>query len=445
MKVGLEIHATLNTKSKIFCSCKTNGQIPNEDVCEICLGMPGSKPKLNKEALKQGVFLARALNFKLTNEIIFSRKSYFYPDLSKNYQITQFEEPLGFDGFVEVSGKKIRLKRIHLEEDPAQIIRKEKTLIDYNRSGMPLAEIVTEPDIENAAQAREFMKKLSRILLYLNITDNVKADVNISVKESGFKRVEVKNVTGFKEIERVIIYEEKRQKEAVIKGEEILNATYGWDPLKGKTYLMRLKESEADYGYIYDPDLAKIIIPEEFKLQKLPELSDEKVSKYVLQGINEEDADIIAMDPKIANLFEQINVDPVLKSKWFRKEILRILNYNEFCLDDSKFTKDNIEKTLSQLQQKKINDATAKKILQELATKDFNPIEYIKKNNLELVNNEDEIEKLLDLVLANNSKAIEDYKSGSEKAFNFLFGLVMKEAKGKAEPKIIKELLISKL
>jgi aspartyl-tRNA(Asn)/glutamyl-tRNA(Gln) amidotransferase subunit B len=445
MKVGLEIHATLNTRSKIFCSCKTNGQIPNEDVCEICLGMPGSKPKLNKEALKQAVILARALNFNLTNEIIFSRKSYFYPDLSKNYQITQFEEPLGSDGFISVSDKKIRLKRIHLEEDPAQIIRKEKTLIDYNRSGMPLAEIVTEPDIEDAAQAREFMKKLSRTLLYLNITDNVKADVNISVKESGFKRVEVKNVTGFKEIERVILYESKRQKEAVKKGEDILNATYGWDPLKGKTYLMRLKESEADYGYIYDPDLAKIIIPEEFLKQELPELSDQKISKYISQGINEDDADIIAMDPEIANLFEKVNVDSKLKAKWFRKEILRILNYNEFSLKDSKFTNKNIESTLQALEQKKINDATAKKILQELAVKDFNPTVYIKQNNLELVNNEDEINTAVDEVIIENTQAIEDYKSGSEKAFNFLFGLVMRKTKGKADPKIIKDLLNSKL
>lgn len=445
MKVGLEIHATLNTKSKIFCSCSTSEEKPNTNICQICLGCPGSKPVLNKEVLKQGILLARALNFKVANQIVFSRKSYFYPDLSKNYQITQFEEPLGLNGSIKISDKIIRLKRIHLEEDPAQIIRTDKTLIDYNRSGMPLAEIVTEPDIETANQAREFMKKLSRTLLYLGITDNVKADVNISIKESGFKRVEVKNVTGFKEIERCILYEAKRQKKDYGEGSLIENATYGWDAAKSKTYLMRKKESEADYGYIYDPDLVPIKTPKELLQEKLPEFSDSKIARYTKLGVTKEDADIITMDPNIAKLFEEIKLDTVFVSKWFRGEILRVLNYNKLTLNESKFNNKNISELLELVYNKKINDTTAKKILEKLVVEDFDVNDYVKKNNLLQLSDDSSILDSIKKVIDENKEAVNDYLAGEEKSFNFLFGKVMRETKGKANPVIVKKYLIAEL
>ena len=444
MKVGLEIHVTLNTKSKLFCTCSTTNALPNTNVCEVCLGFPGSKPTVNKEAVRQCTLLARALNFTVKNNLVFSRKSYFYPDLSKNYQITQFEEPLGVNGSIIADGN-IRLKRIHLEEDPAQIIRNNKTLIDYNRSGMPLAEIVTEPDIKSAEQARLFMNKLSRILKYLNITDNVKADVNVSIKESGYSRCEIKNVTGFKDIERAIISEAKRQKKAVENNEKIQNATYGWDPLKQKTYVMRLKESEADYGYIYDPDLPIIKIPTQFLKEKLPELSDEKIARYTKQGVPLSDADIIAQDKDIAELFEQINLDPVFKAKWFRREILRVLNYNNQTILQSKFTKENVSKVLNLVYDNKINEAVGKKLLEKLVVEDFDVEKHVKEHDLLKIDDSDLIKKVTAEVLKNNNSAVNDYLSGEQKALNFLFGLVMRQTKGKADPGIIRENLQAEL
>ena len=260
--IGLEVHVELNTKTKLFCSCPTKGnEEPNSRTCEVCLGHPGSKPVLNKKAVEFALKLCLALNCKINPELIFSRKSYFYPDMAKNYQITQYDIPLGKKGKLNLSsGKEIGITRVHMEEDPASLVhpggmqQSSYVLVDYNRSGNPLVEIVTEPELSNAADARDFMKNLITILTYLEIFDEnnniIKADANISIKESGFVKAEVKNITGFKEIERALNYEIERQKKEVKEGKKLHQETRAWDSEKGLSFSLRKKETEEDYGYI---------------------------------------------------------------------------------------------------------------------------------------------------------------------------------------------------
>src|SRR3989338_10960780 len=273
--IGLEIHVETDTNTKLFCGCPTKGnEEPNTRVCEVCLGHPGSKPVLNKKAVEYALKLCLALNCKISKELIFSRKSYFYPDMDKNYQISQYEIPLGSKGSLRLrSGKEIDITRVHMEEDPAALIHPKGmqesayVLVDYNRSGNPLLEIVTEPELSSAGEARDFMKQLIIILSYLgifNINENtIKADANISIKESGFVKQEVKNITGFKEIERALQYEILRQKEEISAGKKLEQETRAWDSEKGITFLLRKKETEEDYGYILDADLVKTEITKE--------------------------------------------------------------------------------------------------------------------------------------------------------------------------------------
>lgn len=463
-KIGLEIHIELSTKSKLFCSCSRISEQPNSSVCPTCLGMPGAKPVVNKKAIEYALKLALAVNATISKELIFSRKSYFYPDMAKNYQITQYEIPLATSGVLKLeSGKKIRIKRIHLEEDPASLIHplgvKESNyvLVDYNRSGNPLVELVTEPDFETAEEARYFMKKLITLLHYLEIFDInsciIKADANISIKESGYVRVEIKNITGFKDIERALRYEIERQKSLVREGKEIKQETRGWDSNRGVTYTLREKETEADYGYIIDPDLVKIEITEEWvnKVKAdLPELAEEKIEKFVKEhGIDIETAKIIAKDKKLAILFEKvaIAVNPLLAAKWVRRELKRVLNYHKKTLEEVSINEKHLIDLLHLIETNRITERTAQKILEELVEKAFDVKEYVKKHNLEIMSDLKELRKYCEEVIKENKKGVEDYKKGNLKAFHFLVGSVMKKTKGKANPKevnrILKELLDS--
>lgn len=441
-KIGLEIHVTLNTKSKLFCTCPTTKEKPNVNICPICLGHPGSKPVTNKAAVKKIILLAKALNCKIRDELIFSRKSYFYPDLAKNYQITQFEEPVGYNGYVNLD-KKIKIKRIHLEEDPASITRDKATLIDFNRSGMPLAEIVTEPDIESAKQARQFMNKLLRDLKYLEVfndEDVLKSDVNVSIEKHNFQRVEVKNVTGFKDIESVIKYEINRQQI-----ETPINETREWDSVNQKTNSMRKKESEADYAYIYDPDLAVTNIVEMNNSLKIPKLSDERINEYIAKGVDSTDANIIAMNKNIADFFEKTTSEPIITSQWIRRELLGTLNNQKIELAQTHITPSNFSELIQFVKNKKINEKIAKDILEKLCKENFNVTKYIKDNNLETVDDSNYIERIVNQVIAENQKAVEDYQNGEAKSLQYLVGQVMKHTKGKANPKTTNELIITKI
>jgi len=451
--VGIECHVELNTNTKLFCSCPRKGtEEPNSRCCEICLGHPGSKPSVNKKAIEFALKLCLATNSKIAKELVFSRKSYFYPDLAKNFQITQYEMPLGSNGEIKLPGKAIKLKRIHLEEDPASMVHSGSyVLVDYNRSGNPLVEIVTEPVMESAQEARDFMKQLITVLEYLEIFDInncvIKADVNVSVRESGYSRVEVKNITGFKEIERAVNYEVQRQKHEAKDGKKAMQETRGWDADKGMTFPMRQKESEEDYGYIIEPDLAVIDITDDFvgKIKlAMPEMADEKLRKFLDEhGIEETTANVIAKDRKLAKMYEEVikEVDRELASKWIRRELPRVLNYQKKSLEESNIEPKHMISLLKLIQHGKITEKTGQQLINMLGEAPFDVDEHVKKEGLSAVSDSSQIEQFCKEAIKEAPKAVEEYKAGKEKALNFCVGIVMKKSKGKVKPETVMEML----
>src|SRR3989344_2042796 len=457
--IGIECHINTNSKTKLFCGCSnTPSTVPNSQCCPVCLGHPGSKPVLNKKCVEQALKLCLALNCKISPELIFSRKSYFYPDMAKNYQISQYEIPLGKNGkLILDSGKEIGITRVHMEEDPAalvhpgEIAKSSYVLIDYNRSGTPLIEIVTEPDLSSPEEAREFMNHLITILNYLEIfefeTCIVKADANISIKESGYERVEVKNVTGFKEIERALFYEVARQKTEVEDGRKIIKETRGWDADKGITYSLRQKETEEEYGYIIDPDLVRIGISkdwiEDIK-REMPELAREKALRFTKEHkIKEIDAKILSQEKLLGELFERVakEIDPVLAAKWLRRELIRVLNYNKKSLQEVEIDERNLIELLRLIEKKKITEQTGQRLMEKLIEKPFDVKEYTKRENLEIVKEAGELEKYCEEAIKENPDAVNDYKKGVEKALHFIMGKVMAKSKGKASPKEVTDIL----
>ena len=459
--IGLEIHVELNTKTKLFCSCPrevVDGEEPNSRCCPVCLGLPGSKPVLNKKAVEYALKLCIALKCDISPKLIFSRKSYFYPDMAKNYQITQYEIPLGNGGELKLSsGKRVKLKRAHMEEDPAALVhigdmqKSPSVLVDYNRSGNPLVEVVTDPDITSADEARDFMKQLITILEYLEIFDInkciIKADANISVKESGYVRAEIKNITGFKEIERALNYEIERQKHDVKEGRKFIVETRGWDSEKGITFPMRAKESEEDYGYIIDPDLVVTEINKEWikDIEKeMPELADKKLKKFLDEhGIEETTANVLAKDKKLADIYEAVikKVDHSLASKWIRRELPRVLHYNKKSLEESGIKAEHMIALLKLIQDGKLTEKVGQRLIEKLCVMVFDVASYVKKEGLEVVADVEKIEKFCEEAIKEAPKAIEEYKAGKEKALNFVVGLVMKKSRGKARPGVVMEVL----
>lgn len=450
--IGLEVHVQLRTKTKLFCRCTTFATEPNTSICPTCLGHPGSKPVINKTALEYGAKLALALGCTIAPRVVFSRKTYFYPDLAKNFQITQHEEPLGSNGQIVLdNGTVVHIQRAHLEEDPGALVRESSgVLIDYNRSGIPLCEIVTGPDMHSPAEAREFLKKLLGILVYLGIFNQddciIKADANVSIKQKKYTRVEIKNITGFKEIERALTYEIERQK-----SHDVTRETRGWDADKGITYSMRSKESEEDYGYIIEPDLPEFELSPEWirdVQQSIPELAEQRAQRWIADwGIDETDSKIIAADLDVAVLFEEIaaHVDPVLASRWTRREILRMLNDRKQILADTAFEAKSLIELFTLLQNKTITDRIGQRIIEQLAEKKFSPEAYVREQNLGVVKDEGTLEAICKDVIAAQPKAVQDYKNGEEKSLQFLIGQVMRATKGTAEPNVVRELLVSLL
>lgn len=454
MKIGLETHLQLNTESKLFCSCASRiqeNEKPNSRTCPTCLGHPGSKPVLNKKALKYAIKLCKALGCEIEKNIFFSRKTYFYPDMAKNYQITQYEIPLGRNGFIKLkNGKKVEIERIHIEEDPAALLHEgsisesDHVLIDYNRSGNPLVEIVTSPCMESPAEARMFLNELIRIVKYLKIFDekegNMKSDLNISI--DGHPRAEIKNVSGFKDGERALNFEIVRQKIAVQQNKETFQETRAWDPTSQKTISLRTKETENDYGYIFDPDLVQIDTWEIQKQVILPELAHVKAERYIKNyNLNETDAEVICSELELAELFEKIiiKIEPILTAQWLRRELLRVLNYNNISINDMKFGHIELIELLAMLQEEIITKRVAQKIMEQLMEKSFSPMEYVKQNNLVIVNNNEELTSLCQEVIKDNPDAVKDYINGEIKSLHFLVGQVMKLSKGKANAQKVTE------
>jgi aspartyl-tRNA(Asn)/glutamyl-tRNA(Gln) amidotransferase subunit B len=452
--IGLEIHVQLRTESKLFCGCGTNSSEPNSACCEICLGMPGSKPMLNKKALIFALSAAKALNFTISKEMFFSRKTYFYPDLSKNFQITQFEVPLGLNGKIKLENKEIGLRRLHLEEDPASLVHSGTiqdsifVLIDYNRSGIPLMEIVTEPEMENAEEARELLKSLRQIMEYLGIFDVdmciIKADANVSIEESNFSRVEIKNISGFKDIVDAISYEIERQRKAFREEGVIRLETRGWNAEKRITESLRQKETEDDYGYIFDADLTPIIINEEIERSIINvELPQHRVKRFMLDfGIAKEDAEVICQDKEISRFFERVSAfaDPVLASKWIRRELTRVMNKKG--IKQPPQNAENFVKLMDLIKSTKITERTGQRIIEKIFDDGFNVEEHVQENNLSALPTDSGIDELCRKAVAENPSVVQDYKNGKQEALNFLVGQVMKATKGRADAKKLREIIL---
>ncbi len=456
VKIGLEVHVGLATESKLFCACPTYGtDNPNSRVCPVCLGYPGSRPVPNSRAIQQALALCHAVKSKVDSEVLFSRKCYFYPDMPRNYQITQFEKPLGTGGEIKLkSGKTIRLIRIHLEEDPAAITypgsveKSEYSLIDYNRAGCPLVEIVTEPDFESPGEARELLKELTRILSYIGVKESddiMKADANISIEETGFTRVEIKNISGYKDVEQALKFEIIRQRMYHKTGKKVIRETRGWDG--GKTFHMRSKEQEADYGYITEPDIPIIHLEDEFLAEAkamVPELGYQKITRYTEQYyIDPVDADVLASDREVAELFDVIieKADPQITARWLRRELRRVLNYSKKDLSETFLNPDRITEIILLLHEEKITEEVGQRLMEILVEKDFSPVKYVEENKLLKMIDDTSLKDTISIVVAEEKKAVEDYKAGEEKSLMFLVGQTMKKTKGTADPNKVKKIL----
>lgn len=465
--IGLEIHAQMNTESKIFCSCPNNSKDiePNTNVCEICLGYPGSKPALNKKVFENGIKIAKALNCKISDNIFFSRKSYFYPDMTKNFQITQYEIPVGLNGFLTIKykgkEKKIRITRAHIEEDPGKLIHKggditssDYTLVDYNRAGTPLIEIVTDPDFNNPDEVGVFLTKLRAILEHLNIYDSemiMKADANISVK--GGARVEIKNITGFHNIIKALEYEYSRQKIMAKQGLFIKQQeTRAFNEKSKTTKTLRVKETEADYGYIFEPDLSWQTMNDE-RLKKIikdmNELPDERIKRFMKEyGLTKKSSiELIYTDKNLADFFEQSAKqfkDYVLLSNWILTHLLKCLNYNNTSIKKSKVTHELFAEFMQAIKFGKITQRNAKELIKDLASKGKSIDELIKEKGIKEFNKK-ELEKIIVDLINKNEKAITDYKMGNNNALNFLIGQALKLTDYQAKVQDVRKMLESKI
>jgi len=458
--IGLECHVQLDTASKLFCGCKTEAEEPNSACCPICLGHPGSKPVLNAKALNYALKVALALNCELNKEFFFSRKTYFYPDMSKNFQITQYEIPVGLKGHITLSsGKKVAIRRVHLEEDPAALVHETGmgtsnfSLVDYNRSGIPLVEIVTEPDMESPEEARDFLDQLTTILSYLKVysptTGTLKADCNVSVY--GNSRVEVKNVSGKKGVEKALAFEIARQKNLLLNEKEIVFETRSFDEKTMTTKATRSKETDEDYGYIFEPDLTAYSLSEseiESLKKALPELHAEKSKRFKEQfSLDDYTANVLANNFGLGLLFEAVikDVSPELAAKFLTRELMAVVNRSEVDLDSLELDSNEISSLLRLLSSKKITEKVAKESIIAYLSKNVKPTAFIEKKGLAMDLGKGEIEKAVEKVLKENKQAVADLRRGKQKSLNFLVGQVMKMTRAKAEPRHVLEMIMKKV
>lgn len=464
--IGIEIHVQLTTKSKIFCSCK-NEVIPepNKNICQICSGYPGVLPVLNKEVLNKAILLGLATKSNISPVSYFARKHYFYPDLPKNYQITQSDKPICEEGLVEIrlqdgSTKPIRLTRIHIEEDAGKNIHSQysdESFVNLNRAGTPLLEIVTYPDISNSYEAREYLKTLRNIVQYLGIcTGNMedgafRGDTNISVRPANSNKLgtkcELKNINSFKFIADAIDYEIERQIDLVTSGGKVTQETRLWDDKNKQTIVMRSKEEAADYRYLEDADLPLIEVTSELVTrirELLPELPSEKLNRFVNElGLSEYEADILINDKSLANYFEKAHEAHPSKQvvNWILRDVCGYIKDQKIDVSDCKVTPEKLAEIVKMLEEDKINGHAAKEVFAIVAETGKNPAEVVKEKGLEQVGSTEEIEAIVQKIIAENPKVVEDYKSGKDKLFGFFVGQAMKATKGKGNPKVIQEML----
>jgi aspartyl-tRNA(Asn)/glutamyl-tRNA(Gln) amidotransferase subunit B len=458
--MGLEIHVQLKTESKLFCSCSTDSEKapPNGNTCPICLGFPGSKPKLNRKVVEHGVKVAQALNCSVLPEIWFSRKNYFYPDMPKNFQITQYEVPLAEGGHLLLNDRRIGIMRVHLEEDPARLVHVGGsitsalyTLIDYNRSGVPLVEIVTAPDITSPKEARQFLNKLSLILEHLGAYDpgregSIRVDANISIE--GGQRVEVKNITGFRTVEDALNYEIVRQRSMANMGIAVERETRHYDAESNTTSSLRTKEYEADYGYIIEPDLVKIELDPVWlgRLEaEMPELPDARVERFIEEyGVPRFQSGIIVNTGlDLSDFYEEacsLYPKPLEVASWVVTFLLKSLNYEGLSLRESRVKPDTFVELLALIEEGTISERLARELIKEYVSTGESPRALVEFRGLALMGR-GELREMVGIVIAANPKAVEDYRAGTEKALDFLLGQVLRRIRARAEPLELKKLI----
>ncbi len=460
--IGVETHVQLKTATKLFCGCEIKFHAsPNSTVCPVCLGLPGCLPVLNEHALKLGVKAALALGCTVAKYTKFDRKNYFYPDLPKNYQISQYDLPLSTNGQLEINGKRVRIQRLHMEEDAGKLIHEEvgdRTLVDLNRAGVPLAEIVTMPDINSTDELLAYLKQLKTIMQYCGISDcdmekgELRCDVNLSVRKKGQVKpgvkTEMKNLNSFKFAAAAVNYEFQRQVKAIEAGERIVLETRLYDPEKNITLPMRSKEEAHDYRYFPEPDLKPFNISDDFInaiRASLPELPEAKKARFATQySLSEYDGAILTLEPFIADFFEssvKINNKPKSVANWVINDVAKLMNESGQHLADSKLTPAALCEIIELVEGSRITQTVAKELLNEVFRQGGSPKELVSKRGLEKVTDTASIEAAVKGVIDKNSQAVADFKSGKETALKFLVGQVMRETKGRASPQIATEIL----
>ncbi len=464
--IGLEVHVELATKTKIFCGCSTAfGGAPNTHTCPVCTGMPGSLPVLNKQVVEYAMAVGLATGCSITRRCKFDRKNYFYPDNPQNYQISQLYQPICRDGGVEIEtsgGKKtIGIHEIHMEEDAGKLIHDEWgdcSLVDYNRSGVPLIEIVSEPDMRSAEEVIAYLEKLRMIIQYLGASDcklnegSMRADVNLSVREAGTgqlgTRTEMKNLNSFKAIARAIEHEKNRQADLLEEGKKVVQETRRWDDAREFSYAMRSKEDAQDYRYFPEPDLPPLVISDawinEVKARQ-PELRTEKMARYRKEyGLPDYDTEIITGSKHLADLFEaaaQLCGKPKKVSNWLMGETMRLLKEQEMEPEELTFSPANLAKLVALTEAGSINSTVAKEVFEKIFHEDIDPDSYVQEHGLKTVNDEGALRAAVERVIQENPQSVADYRNGKEKAIGFLVGQAMKAMKGKANPGLVKQIL----
>ncbi|MBM6887852.1 Asp-tRNA(Asn)/Glu-tRNA(Gln) amidotransferase subunit GatB [Pseudoflavonifractor phocaeensis] len=465
--IGLETHVELATKTKIFCSCTTEfGGAPNTHCCPVCMGMPGTLPVLNQKVVELAATAGLALGCAITPVSRFDRKNYFYPDLPKAYQISQLYLPIARDGAVDIGGgKTIRIHELHMEEDAGKLVHDpwlDQTLADYNRCGVPLIEIVTEPDFRSAEEVIAYLEKLKETLQYLGVSDckmqegSLRCDVNLSVRPAGSTelgtRTEMKNLNSFKAISRAIVYEAKRQVELLEEGKRVVQETRRWDENKDATYAMRSKENAQDYRYFPDPDLPPVELSQAYLeglRASLPELAEAKRARYQGDwGLPAYDAQMITSQKALADFFEALvalGTDPKQGANWIMGEVLGQLSAHGLEAKDMALTPPTLARLITLVKEGKVNRNTAVKVFEAVFETDGDVDAYIKEHGLEQVSDTGLVEQVVDQVLSANEKSVADFKAGKEKAFGFLVGQVMRQLKGQASPAVVNQVLRDRL
>ncbi len=462
--IGLEIHTQLKTHSKMFCSCanEADDKNPNTNVCPVCLAHPGALPVANKDAIMKVLLVGKALNCKLQDVSHFDRKNYFYPDLPKGYQISQDKKPFCLQGYLEIGNKKIRINRIHLEEDTGRLVHDEKkrySLVDFNRAGIPLMELVTEPDISSGEEAHKFAEELRLILRYLNVSDanmeqgQMRVEVNISISKEGEPfgtKVEIKNLNSFRTVRFAVEYEIKRQTEILERGDKVVQETRGWDDKKEKTFSQREKESAHDYRYFPEPDLPPLYLnetpfnKEELKVEiELPQAKRKRFKKeYKIE--NEKEIDVFISNHELADYFEEVAKKVKNESSFqiIKNYLLTdILGMLERSFQEINITPDNFAEFVTLISNKEISSKIAKVVLKEMMSSNKSPREIIEEKNLSQMDDKEEVKNIVLEVVKENEKAVDDYKEGKEEALTFLIGQVMAKTKGRANPEEVDSIL----